>query len=155
MGARVIALDVDAGRLESAKRFGADVAIKVDETDPVEAIRDLTGGLGAECTMDCSSSPTARSQAIQAARKWGRMAFVGEGGDVTIDVSSEMNRKQLTLLGCWTFSKNGQVDCAQFCAERKLDVDALFTHQWPLAEAEEAYRLFDTQTTGKGVLIPS
>ena len=83
------------------------------------------------------------------------MAFVGEGGDVTIDVSSEMNRKQLTLLGCWTFSKNGQVDCARFCVERKLDVDSLFTHQWPLSEAEEAYKLFDTQTTGKGVLIPS
>lgn len=154
MGARVIALDVDAGRLQRAKDYGADAVINVEETDPVEAIKELTGGFGAECTMDCSSSPTARSQAIRAARKWGRMAFVGEGGDVTIDVSSEMNRKQLTLLGCWTFSKNGQVDCSRFVAERKLDVDGLFTHQWPLEEAEEAYKLFDTQTTGKGVLIP-
>jgi L-iditol 2-dehydrogenase len=74
---------------------------------------------------------------------------------VTIDVSNEMNRKQLSIFGSWTFSRNGQADCARFVAERRLDVDSLFTHEWPLEQAEEAYRLFDTQTTGKGLLVPS
>jgi len=63
-------------------------------------------------------------------------------------------RKQLTLMGSWTFSKNGQAECARFVAARAIDVDALFTHSWPLEQAVEAYRLFDTQTTGKGVLLP-
>ena len=97
----------------------------------------------------------ARAQAVKAVRKWGRVAFVGEGGDVTIDVSNDMNRKQITIMGCWTFSKNGQADCARFVSERGLDVDSLFTHSWSLDEADEAYKLFDTQTTGKGVIIPS
>jgi L-iditol 2-dehydrogenase len=154
MGARVIALDVDAGRLQRASDYGADEVVDASAGNAVETLRDLTGG-GVDCAMDCSGAPQARADAIQAARKWGRVAFVGEGADVTIDVSRDMNRKQLTVLGCWTFSKNGQRDCARFVADRGLDVDSLFTHEWPLADAEAAYELFDTQTTGKGVLIPS
>jgi len=36
-----------------------------------------------------------------------------------------------------------------------VDVERLFTHRWKLEQAEEAYRLFDTQTTGKAVILPS
>jgi len=154
MGARVIALDIDPGRLNRAKEFGADVVIDARSDDVVAAIRDVTHGHGAECTMDCTGSAKARSAAIKSARKWGRIVFLGEGGDVTIDVSNDMNRKQLSVFGSWTFSKNGQADCARFISERKLDLDSIFTHSWPIDAAEEAYRLFDTQTTGKGVLIP-
>lgn len=154
MGARVIALDFDAGRLQRAKEFGASEIIDARRDDAVTAIKDLTGGHGAECTMDCSGTAVARSSAIKSARKWGRVVFLGEGGDVTIDVSNDMNRKQLSVFGSWTFSKNGQAACANFVSERKLDVDSLFTHSWSLEKADEAYRLFDTQTTGKGVLLP-
>ena len=57
------------------------------------------------------------------------------------------------MVGSWTFSKNGQAECARFVAERKIDVDGLFTHEFTLDQAEEAYKLFDTQTTGKGVFL--
>ena len=46
-----------------------------------------------------------------------------------------------------------QDECARFIEERGIDVDRLFTHRWTLDQAEEAYRLFDTQTTGKGVFL--
>lgn len=154
MGARVIALDIDESRLQRAKEFGASEIIDARRDDSVSAVRDLTGGFGAECTMDCSGTAVARSAAIKSARKWGRVVFLGEGGDVTIDVSNDMNRKQLSVFGSWTFSKNGQAACARFASERKLDIDSLFTHSWALQDAHEAYRLFDTQTTGKGVLLP-
>jgi L-iditol 2-dehydrogenase len=149
MGTRVIALDIDLGRLQRAEQFGAHDLVDAKSDNVVEAVRDLTGGHGVECAIDCTGSPKARSAAIKAARKWGRVVFLGEGGDVTIDVSTDMNRKQLAVFG-----RNGQADCARFVSERKLDVDGLFTHSWPLEEAEEAYRVFDTQTTGKGLLIP-
>jgi threonine dehydrogenase-like Zn-dependent dehydrogenase len=44
---------------------------------------------------------------------------------------------------------------ATFATDRKVDVERLFTHRWRLEQAEEAYRLFDTQTTGKAVILPS
>lgn len=154
MGARVIALDVDPQRLNRAREFGADAIIDATSDGVVEQLMELTNGRGVECAMDCSSSSEARSQALKAAAKWGRVAFVGEGGEATVDVSTDMLRKQLTLLGSWTFSRAGQADCARFCVERGVDVDALFTDEWSLTEAVEAYAKFDQQTSGKGVLVP-
>jgi threonine dehydrogenase-like Zn-dependent dehydrogenase len=153
MGARVIALDVSPERLARAAEFGADALIDPRSEDPVVAIKELTRGRGADLTLDTSSSPQARSAAIASAKVWGTMCFVGEGGEVTIDVSRDLLRKQLTCVGSWTFSTIGQAECARFVAERKIDVDRLFTHRWTLDQADEAYRLFDLQTFGKGVFL--
>ena len=81
------------------------------------------------------------------------MCFVGERNNVTIDVSPDILRKQLTMIGSWTFSVIGQAECARFIVERNIAVDQLFTDRWKLDQAEEAYRLFDQQNTGKGVFL--
>jgi len=154
MGARVIALDISAERRGLAESFGAEVVLDPSETDPVQAIRDLTHGEGAHKTLDCSSSPVARRAAVQATRSWGTACYVGEGGEVTLEVSPDLLRRQITLVASWTFSLGGQRDCAQFIADRKIDIDKLFTHYWKLEQAEEAYHLFDQQVTGKGVILP-
>ena len=153
LGARVIALDVSPQRLARAKALGASETVNPAETDPVAAIRALTHGLGAHASIDASSSSEARRQAVQCVRTWGKVCLVGEGGQITLDVSPDLLRRQVTLIGSWTFSTNGQAECAQFIAERGLDVDQLFTDRWALGDAEQAYRLFDQQTSGKGVFV--
>lgn len=154
MGARVIALDVSDERLARAKEFGADVTINPATTnDVVGAIKQATHGLGAHATLDASSSPEARRQAVQSVRTWGSACFVGEGGQVTLDVSPDLLRRQVTLIGSWTFSTVGQAECATFIADRGIKVDDLFTHRWKLEQADEAYKLFDKQSSGKGVFL--
>ncbi|HKU96428.1 MAG TPA: zinc-binding dehydrogenase [Vineibacter sp.] len=153
MGARVIALDISPERLARAKAFGADGAIDPSKTDAVAAIKDLTQGEGASLTMDTTGAAEARAQAVRATRTWGTACFVGEGGSVTLDVSPDMLRRQISIVASWTFSTVGQAECARFVAERKVDVDHLFTHRWRLEQADEAYRLFDKQNTGKGVFL--
>jgi len=96
---------------------------------------------------------SAKAQAVRATRTWGTVCFVGEGGTVTLDVSKELIRRQLTIIGSWTFSSYGQADCARFLAERDIDLERIFTHRFSLEQAEEAYRLFDMQSTGKGVFL--
>jgi threonine dehydrogenase-like Zn-dependent dehydrogenase len=81
------------------------------------------------------------------------VCFVGEGDSVTLDVSQDLLRRQITLVGSWTFSTLGQAECAQFVADRKIPVDLLFSHHFTLPQANEAYTLFDTQSTGKGVFV--
>lgn len=154
MGARVIALDISAERLARAREFGAAETINPGSNDPVQAIKDLTHGLGADLTLDTSSAAEARLAAMRGTRVWGTCCFVGEGGEVTIDVSNDMLRRQLTLIGSWTFSSVGQAECAQFVIDRGLRVDDLFTEEWKLDQAVEAYTLFDRQTSGKGVFLP-
>ena len=141
----MIALDIGEERRELARQFGADEVVDPRSNDVVQAIRDLTGGEGAQKSLDCSSSSEARRDAVRCVRSWGTACFVGEGGDVTIDVSNDMLRRQVTVVGSWTFSKNGQAECARFVAERGIDVDALFTHEFTLDRAVEAYELFDTR----------
>ena len=153
MGARVIALDVNPQRLARAKEFGADELVNPGSNDPVAAIKELTHGRYADLTLDTSSNRGARLNAIRSTKVWGTMCFVGEGGDVTIDVSPHLLRRQLTLIASWTFSTVIQAECAQFCVERGIDVDRLFTHQWTLDQADEAYTLFDKQSDGKGVFL--
>jgi threonine dehydrogenase-like Zn-dependent dehydrogenase len=70
---------------------------------------------------------------VRATRSWGIACYVGEGGQVTLDVSPDLLRRQITLVGSWTFSNTGQADCAQFIADRKIDVGRLFTHRWKAA----------------------
>jgi len=156
MGARVIALDTSADRLGRAREFGAAEIINPAETpDVVAAIRELTHGRGAHASLDASSSPQARAQAVRCVRSWGKACFVGEGDTVTLDVSNDMLRRQVTILGSWTFSTVGQAECARYIADRGVAVDRLFTHRWTLEQAEEAYRLFDGQSSGKGVILPT
>ena len=155
MGARVIALDTNAQRLNRSIEFGADHIINPeDNTDVISQIKDLTNGLGVHASIDASSSSIARLNAIKCVRTWGKACFVGEGGDVTIEVSNDLLRRQVTLIGSWTFSKHGQAECANFIAEKQIDVDKLFTHTWSLTQAKEAYELFDLQSDGKGVFTP-
>jgi threonine dehydrogenase-like Zn-dependent dehydrogenase len=148
MGARVIAIEKNAERRALARKFGADVALESEGE-----IKDLTKGEGVDLALDTTGVAAARLAAIRCARTWGTVCFVGEGGDVTIDVSRDMLRKQLTLIGSWTFSAMGQLECARFVADNRIDLDAIFSHRWKLEQADEAYRVFDTQSTGKGVII--
>jgi threonine dehydrogenase-like Zn-dependent dehydrogenase len=154
MGARVIALDINEERLQRAKEMGAAMLINASSVaNPVTAIREVTHGIGADLALEASGAPIARKQAVQAVRTWGKVCLVGEGGEITLDVSNEMLRKQVTVLGSWTFSMSWQAECARFIAERKVAVDDLFTDRWHLDQAEEAYKLCDRQSSGKGVFL--
>ena len=152
----VFGQDTSEEPLQRSKEFGADVLINpAKEENVVQAIRDLTHGRGAHASMDCSSAPMARQQSVQCARSWGKACFVGEGDTVTLNVSNDMLRRQVTIIGSWTFSTVGQAKCAEYVADREIVLDRLFTHRWKLEQAKEAYELFDKQTSGKGVILPS
>jgi threonine dehydrogenase-like Zn-dependent dehydrogenase len=153
MGARVIALDVGEARLALAKELGADVTIDPKKDNPVQTIKDLTHGEGAELTIDCSGNPDARLAAVRSTRTWGTVGLVGEGDVLSVDVSPDLLRRQLTLMASWTFSTVGLAECARFIADRHIPVERLITHRYRLNEAAEAYKLFDTQSTGKGVFL--
>ena len=85
MGAnKLIGVDVVEERLEVTRRLGlADHVLKAG-ADNVEEIRRLTGGHGVERAFDASGSDKGRLTAIQAARKWGKIALVGEGGTLAL-----------------------------------------------------------------------
>src|SRR6267143_1365916 len=84
-----------------------------------------------------------------------RLALAREFGAETVVNAKETDPvaalRQLTIHASWTFSSVGQAECARFIADRRVGLGRLLTHRFRLEQAEDAYRLFDTQTTGKGV----
>ena len=153
MGARVIAVDVIPERLDLAGELGADVVVDAGSDNAEEVIRGLTNGEGADATLDATGIPDVRTNAVDSARYWGSVCFVGEGNLTTFDVSAQIIHKQLTIYGSWTFSLAGLAEAARFVVDRDVPLDRLITHRYSLAEAEEAYALFDTGRTGKPVII--
>jgi threonine dehydrogenase-like Zn-dependent dehydrogenase len=152
MGARVIAVETNPERLALAKQFGADAVVDASKDDAVKALKELTRGEGVDLALECSSAPAARQAAVRAVKTWGTACYVGEGGDVKLDVSPDLLRRQVTLIGSWTFSAMGMADCARFIADAGIKLDRIFTHRWKLDQADEAYRVFDAQSSGKGVI---
>jgi len=74
---RVIAVDVDPRKLEWARRFGATDVVDARTEDPVEAIRGLTGGHGADVVIEAVGSPVTYKQAFFARDLAGTLVQVG------------------------------------------------------------------------------
>lgn len=153
MGARVIAIDVVDTRLQLAKDLGADELINAANQDCESVIRELTGGEGADSTLDATGIPEVRIQAVDSAKYWGKVCFVGEGNTTTFDISRQIIHKQLTVFGSWTFSQSGLADVAKFVVERKSPMSKLITHTFSLDEAQNAYDLFVAGDTGKVIFV--
>jgi propanol-preferring alcohol dehydrogenase len=152
-GARVIAVDLLEDRLALARDLGADETINSGEVDAVEALRELTGGRGVDVAVDCSGSPAAQNAALDAAAKQGAVAFVGESRETTINPSDQMIRKVLTVIGGWYFPLWEFPEIARFAVERKLPLERMVTHRFPLGDADEAFRMFDERKTEKAVFV--
>lgn len=153
MGARVIAVDVVPDRLALARQLGADEVIDAREADPVEAIRDLTGGAGASATLESSGNPKARSQVLQALRLFGRTCYVGRGEPATIDITFDLVFRSATAFGSWTFTKAEMIECARFMVDTGVPLGDLITTRHPLDQAPEAYRDFEGGAAGKSVIV--
>ncbi|GAB2916455.1 S-(hydroxymethyl)mycothiol dehydrogenase [Nonomuraea fastidiosa] len=75
--AKIIAVDVDDRKLEWARQFGATHTVNSRENDPVEAIRELTGGFGADVVVEAVGRPETYEQAFYARDLAGTVVLVG------------------------------------------------------------------------------
>jgi len=154
MGARVVAIDVVPYRLELAKKMGASEIINAAETDPVEALKELTQGEGVDAAIECSGKPPVRLQAINSAKLFGRVCFVGGGGGITIDdMAVQVIRRQLRIFGSQTFPVSMLEELANWIVKTNLPIDDLITHRFPIDQVQEAYKVFMEGQTGKVALV--
>src|SRR5204863_6440592 len=133
-----------------ALQLGADTVIDPAAAPPVEAIRELTHGEGAEATLDCTGNAEARANCTKAARAWGRACFVGERGTATFDMTPDVIHKQLTMYGSWTFSTVLLAECARFAVDRGVSLRHVYTDTFTLNQAAEAFQRFESRGMGKG-----
>jgi threonine dehydrogenase-like Zn-dependent dehydrogenase len=150
---QVIGAEVSAGRRQVAVDLGV-VDHVVDAGDrALSRIKELTQGRGCEASIDCSGAAAGRLLALQGTRRWGRCAFVGEGGSVEFDVSSVLIHPQMTLFGSWVTSLKHLSDLLERLNRWDLHPEKICTDRLPLKEAPRAYKLADQGQTGKVCIV--
>lgn len=152
LGASVIGVEADQSRSVFAQELGIEHVIAPGE-GALEKLLGLTGGHGYEVAIDCSGAAPARHLCLEAARQWGRVVFVGEGGTVEFAPSPLLIHKQLALHGSWVCSIGQMEELVEKLATWQLHVDQIITHRFSLAQAREAYELFDQGQTGKVAIV--
>ena len=151
-GARVIAVEPNTYRRALAATLGAALVIDPGGGDAAAEILEFTGGRGADKAVDCSGARAGRRLLIDTARRKGQVAFVGEGGELAVDVSDDLIRKGLTLHGSWHYNLNDVPRMMGLIAEQEDKIDELITHCFPLSRVQEAWELQLTGNCGKIIL---
>jgi threonine dehydrogenase-like Zn-dependent dehydrogenase len=154
--AHLIALDMSPSRLEIAKLCGASLTVNINEEDPVQIAKDLTGGYGADVYLEATGHPAAVPQGLNLLRKLGRYVEYGVfGSDVTVDWSIISDDKELDVLGahlgpyCWP-------PAIRMLEASTLPMDRICTHQLPLERFQEGLKLVAEGTKSiKVTLIPT
>ena len=146
---QVIGIDVVPERLGIAKSLQLCDSVLKSAPDNVSAIRDLTHGYGVERAFDCSANASARATAIRATRKWGKVAFVGEGGTVEFNPSPDIIHDQKTIYGSWVTSTWLMEELVERLVRWDLHPANIITHRFSLEKAADAYALMASGKCGK------
>ncbi len=153
-GARVIVAESVPWRVERARQIGAAAVVDPRAEDVVSQITDLTGGAGVDVALDCAGNINAERLCIHATRRKGKVAFVGECHDnLAIQVSPDMIRKGLTLIGSWHYNLLDFPKVMQVIQESPL-IDLLISHVLPMSAIQEAFELSASHETAKIILQP-
>lgn len=151
-GARVLALEGNEYRAALGMALGAEAVIDPMDERRLERILDLTGGRGADKSVEASSAETAPAFLIQATRRKGQVASVGWGGPM---LAREIVGKGLTVHGVWHWNHYRDTDAMFTTIRRSRDLlDKMITHVFPLREVARAWELQLTGRCGKIVLHP-
>ncbi|MCD5390939.1 alcohol dehydrogenase catalytic domain-containing protein [candidate division NPL-UPA2 bacterium] len=140
---QVIALDLIEQRLEVAKKFGAKHSLNPEREDPLEAVKQLTEGRGADVAIVSVGETSAIAQAIRLVRGGGTVTLFAEcpphsslSLDPNIIYHSEVN-----LRGSYSSTPEGQGIALELMKTGKLKIKELITHRFPLKKLSEAVTL--------------
>lgn len=155
-GARVIVagIEKDRKRLACAKDLGADVVVNVAEEDLVEVVRRHTGGEGADLVYECSGTAASLAACWEAVKKEGTLAPVGiYPGPITTDFN-KITMKELRVVGSYGYVWTSWQRSVRLLSEGKVRTEELISHEFPLEQFEEAFRVTQDGSAIKVVLVP-
>ncbi|WUR58024.1 zinc-binding dehydrogenase [Micromonospora chokoriensis] len=144
----IVAIDRLPGRLDAAKQFGADVLVNNAERDPIAAVRDLTGGLGADVAIEAVGVPATFELAVELVRPAGRVANIGvHGRPVTLHLERLWSRDLTITTGLVDTSSTPTL--LRLLAAGRIDAARFVTHRFGLDDIIRAYDTFsDAGRTG-------
>ncbi|MBI3945040.1 MAG: alcohol dehydrogenase catalytic domain-containing protein [Armatimonadetes bacterium] len=158
-GARHIAMvgapSDEAIRLKKARALGFETVLNLAETNPVEAVRDLTGGIGADLVVDCSGAAPAIASAVDLVRKKGRFCAIGLTGKDSIPFPwDKAAAKVIDLFFSMSTSYTSWDRTINLIATGRIPAGQVVSHRLPLSQWEKAFEELEAQRALKVLLIP-
>jgi propanol-preferring alcohol dehydrogenase len=154
-GARIIAMDIDDGKLNAAKQDGgADEVVNSKNEDPVKAVMGLTGNLGADAVIDFVNASKTVESDMQFLRRRARVVLVGLfGGELKLSLVS-MPTRAYRLIGSYTGTLNDLTELVSL-AKRGI-IKPLVSNRFRLDQATEALTMLkEGKILGRGVINPN
>jgi threonine dehydrogenase-like Zn-dependent dehydrogenase len=159
---KTIVIGGPAHRLEMAKRFGADHVINLDEVktaaERLAAVRQLTGGYGADVVLECVGIPSAVPEGLELCRDGGKYLVLGQycdAGPVSFN-PHVITRKQLQVFGSWSSEPRHLKAAIEFLRryQKEFPFASMVTDRFTLAQANEALATTARWAAAKCVIIP-
>lgn len=139
MGVRnVIVTDVMSTRLSMALQCGADHAINVSETDATAAVRELTGGVGADRVIIAAGIAPSIAQSLAMVRNGGTVVLVALMHDMVEFDPMQIVARGISFLGSYMFTTE-MAEAMDMLADGRVEVRNLITSTLPLAQGKEAF----------------
>jgi len=151
--ATVIAVDLDAGRLEKAKSLGANVTLKADAVDVPEEVRKLTRGRGADVVLEVVGATPTIQTAVACCRKGGMLTLVGNLAP-TVDMPLQaIVTRELSVFG--SCASSGEYPaCIELLEKGAIRVDPLITATASLEEGPDWFaRLYRGEAGAMKVIL--
>lgn len=153
-GATVIAVGRSPYRARLAARLGCDVVLNPGEDDVVPAVRELTGGRGADFAIECSGQPDYQRFAVDGVGRLGTVAFLAEPGELRVRVDQDLVQRGVTLLGSLDINRHEAIRLLEVIKTEPGRLDTYITHRYPLGAVAEAFERQIRRECGKIVLYP-
>ena len=158
MGARCIAVDVAASRVERARKdFGFESSIDGGREDVLERVRGLTDGIGADVVIVAAPSGDAVRQAVHLVRKRGRVGVFGGLPSSEAEVSIDLNRVhygEIWIIGNFSYHPRYHRRALELLAAGSIPCDKLIT-SYALDDTRKALQDAKEGKVLKAVVLPN
>jgi len=155
---QLIAVDVEPGKLSLARDFGATHVIDASHEEPVEVIRGLTGGRGADYAVEAAGGTVTIERAFASVRDdGGRCVFASHppaGKRICLDPHALIRGRRIE--GSWGGGCLPDRDVpllARLCVDRGLPFDLLIRDRYPLAEVNRALADLEARRAMRPLLV--
>ena len=134
----VIAVDAIDSVLERAKKVGADEVINPRKENPVEKIKEMTGGMGVDLAVEFVGLKETIEQAVRSVRVGGRIVVVGLGPEtISLPPPTTFVRTELSFLGSYGSTTLEIQNVVDLVTSGKLDLSDSITERFPLEEVNK------------------
>lgn len=142
--ASVIAVTRSRWKLEIAKKLGADHLVRAGEGDAVQAVKDLTEGLGADVVIETAGTAETMRQAYGMVRPGGAILQFGIGPKAVDGIpGQDYYFKDLTVIGSRAGLAEDFERAIRLVASGRIDLEPLITHRFPLAQIQRGFEFIE------------